>query len=252
MSRFLVVGAGGIGSWLCEGLVRMLEYKDPGSMLLIIDGDNFEPKNKERQAFTNYGNKADVRAAELTPQFPQTFVVPIPRWVVDKMPEGSENEEEPSAIAASDLLKDGDVVYAVVDNFACRALLFETARGIDNIDVFTGGNSEGLDGSIYHYQRRAGVDVTDNPADTHPELANPTDRNPGQMSCQERAEIEGGTQLIATNFTVAALLLGRTQHCIIEGNLPQATESFFDLSLGLVASYDRLAENVLVNSKGGE
>jgi molybdopterin/thiamine biosynthesis adenylyltransferase len=249
--RFIVVGAGGIGGWLVEGLVRMLEYKDPGSMLLIVDGDNFEDKNKERQPFTEFGNKAEVRAAELTPYFPQTFVVPVGKWVVEEALE-VEDEEDAGQISASHLMNDGDVVYAVVDNFACRQLLFDTARQFDNIDVFTGGNGEGLDGSVYHYKRRDGQDLTDNPVDTHPELADPADRNPGQLSCQERAELEGGTQLIATNFMVAALLLLRTQHCIFWDNHPEATESFFDGGLGLVASYDRTADGVLVPSGGGE
>ena len=40
--RFIVVGAGGIGTWLCAGLVRLLEWKYPGSGLIIVDGDNYE------------------------------------------------------------------------------------------------------------------------------------------------------------------------------------------------------------------
>lgn len=229
----------------------MLEYKDPGSMLLLVDGDNFEDKNKERQPFTDFGNKAEVRAAELTPYFPQTFIAPIPKWVVEDS-DNTADDEEGSKITASNLLEEGDVIYAVVDNFACRKLLFETAKNYDNIDVFTGGNSESLDGSVYHYQRRNGQNITDSPLDYHPELVNPPDRNPGQLSCQERAELEGGTQLIATNFMVAALLLGRTQYCVLEGNSPAKTEQFFDLGEGAVVSYDRTTDNILVSSRGGE
>lgn len=245
--RMIVVGAGGIGGWLVEGLARMLEYKDPGSMLIIVDGDNFEPKNKERQAFQEMGNKAVVRASELAKQFPQTFIVPIGKWVVEEAP----NEEEPDnpKISAKGLLQDGDIIYSVVDNFACRKLLFDTARQFDNIDVFTGGNDDQLYGSIYHYQRRDGQDVTDNPVDTKPELADPQDRNPGMLSCQERAELEGGTQLVATNFTVAALLLGRTQYCVLEENEPAVAEMFFDLGAGVATSYDRRTEDVVTREE---
>lgn len=256
MKRMVVVGAGGVGGWLCEGLARMLEYREPGSMLLIVDGDNFEPKNKERQAFQEMGNKAEVRAKELTPQFPQTFIVPIGSWVVDEVPEketeadGEEPENGPK-IAAHKLLKEDDIVFSVVDNFACRKLLFDTAREFQNIDVFTGGNDDALFGSVYHYQRRNGVDITDNPVDTKPELADPPDRNPGLLSCQERAELDGGTQLIATNFAVAAWLLGRVQHCLLEENAPEIGEIFFDLSAGAASAFDRRAELELV-LEGGE
>lgn len=251
--RMVVVGAGGVGGWLLEGLARMLEYRAPGSMLVIVDGDNFEPKNKERQNFAEMGNKAEVRAKELAPLFPKTFVVPMASWVVEEGPKTDDEEADGpgNRIAAAKLLLDGDVVFAVVDNFACRKLLFETARGYDNIDVFTGGNDENLYGSVYHYQRRDGRDITDNPVDTMPELADPPDRNPGMLSCQERAELEGGTQLVATNFAVAAWLLGRTQHCIIEENIPEVAEVFFDLGVCAAQGFDRRADEVLTDVVGG-
>ena len=47
--RFILIGAGGIGTWLAAGLVRLLEWKFPGSALIIVDGDTYEEKNKERQ-----------------------------------------------------------------------------------------------------------------------------------------------------------------------------------------------------------
>lgn len=238
-----MVGTGGVGGWLAEGLARMLEYKDPGSMLILVDGDNYELKNKERQTFTEMGNKAEVKAKELTPGFPQTYIVPVPKWVVDKIADGEEESE--SKILASQLLEEGDVVFAVVDNFACRKLLFDTAREFENIDVFTGGNDDALAGSVYHYARRDGTDVTDHPAEMHAELQDPPDRNPGQLSCQERAELEGGTQLLATNMAVAAWLLGRTQKVIIEALEDTEAETFFDLGIGLAQSFDRKAEKAV-------
>ena len=75
--RVIVVGAGGIGTWLCAGLVRMLEWKFPGSVLVIVDGDNFEAKNLERQDFTQIGNKASVKALELSKQFNETTIFPL-------------------------------------------------------------------------------------------------------------------------------------------------------------------------------
>ena len=246
--RCVVVGIGGIGSWLSDGLVRMLEFKDPGSILILVDGDEFEPKNQERQSFGGLGNKADVKAAELTPYFSKTFIAPKAQWIVESF-DDPELEETETAITAKALLRDGDVVFAVVDNFSARKILFDAAREFDNIDVFTGGNDDALFVSTYHYQRRDGVDITDHPAEYHEDFVNPPDRNPGLMSCQEKAMLRGGTQLIASNITAAAILMGRYQHTIIDGNDPcSAGEIMFDLGVGLAQAKDRTAELILVPS----
>lgn len=246
--KFIIVGAGGIGTWLAAGVVRMLEWKFPGSLLVIVDGDNYEKKNLERQDFSRIGNKASVKALELSQQFTETTIIPIPKWVVADNSEFS-SDESSSRIKASDLLSEGDVVIAVVDNFAARKILFDAASKFDNIDVFTGGNDDALFGSVYHYQRRHGMDVTSHPSTTHDEYNNPPDRNPGELSCQERAQIEGGTQVLATNMAVAAFILGRIQKTIVSNQSPEETEIYFDLGLGMSQPYNRMAEQlVAINS----
>ncbi|MBM3682331.1 MAG: hypothetical protein FJW84_02625 [Actinobacteria bacterium] len=75
--RFIVIGAGGVGSWLIPGLVRILEWKFPGSALVIVDGDSYEPKNKERQDFKEIGPKASIQAMKLTEEFTNTVIIPV-------------------------------------------------------------------------------------------------------------------------------------------------------------------------------
>jgi len=241
--RVVLVGAGGIGTWLAEGVARLLEWKFPGSALIIVDGDNYEQKNLERQNFTKMGNKASVKALELTEKFEKTSFIPVPKWVVGNDFKGVSDEDSPK-IKASDLLNEGDIVLAVVDNFAARKILFDTAANINNIDVFTGGNDDALYGSIYHYQRRDGKDITEHPTTFHPEYENPPDKNPGELSCQERAEINGGTQLLATNMAAAAFILGRINHIIVDNQKPEATEIYFDLGIGKAEPYDRRTAEV--------
>ena len=244
--RFIVIGAGGIGTWLTAGLVRLLEWKFPGSALIIVDGDNYEQKNKERQEFTKIGNKAVVKAHELTPQFPNTTIIPIPKWVVSENFGGVTTEEDAPKIKASDLINEGDIVFAVVDNFAARKIIFDSASRLNNVDVFTGGNDDGLFGSVYHYQKRDGRQKTEHPVAFHPEYENPPDKNPGELSCQQRSEIEGGTQLLATNMAVAALILGRVQKTIVLDQSPEETEIYFDLGLGKSEPYNRLFTSIPV------
>lgn len=233
----------------------MLEYKAPGSMLVIVDGDNYEEKNKERQNFKGAGNKAEVLAAEIQPEFLETMVIPLPQWIVAETAEidPKDTEEDGSApagqVAAKALFADGDVIYAVVDNFKCRRVIIDAASQLDNVDVFLGGNDDKLMSSCYHYRRRNGVDITENPASFKDELENPPDRNPGEMSCAERAKIDGGTQFIAANFAATALLLGRTQHCILTDNDVTATDIFLDTGLGLAQPYDRTTEHATAKAQ---
>lgn len=238
--RFVLVGAGGVGTWLAEGLARMLEYKYPGSALVIVDGDTYEEKNKERQSFSQMGNKAISTAHNLTSSFNNTFFIPVPKWVVSEDFSGVADEESPK-ITASNLISENDVIFATVDNFAARKIIFDAASKLHNVDVFTGGNDDALFGSIYHYQRRDGIDITDHPVVNHPEYENPPDKNPGELSCQDRSKIEGGTQLLATNMAVAAFILGRVQKTIISNQSPEETEIYFDLGLGRSEPYDRRA-----------
>jgi len=242
--RIVLVGAGGIGTWLSEGLARLLEWKYPNSAMLIVDGDNFEQKNLERQSFTQMGNKASVKALELTEKFHNTIIIPVPKWVVsDQHPP---TDDDSNKIKASDLIRENDIVIAVVDNFAARKILFDAASKINNVDVFTGGNDDALFGSVYHYQRRNGHDITAHPVETHPEYQNPPDRNPGEMSCQERAEIDGGTQILATNMAVAAIILGRIQHTIVFEQSPEQSEIYFDLALGMAQPYNRMVTSQIL------
>jgi molybdopterin/thiamine biosynthesis adenylyltransferase len=237
--RFILVGAGGIGTWLAAGLARLLEFKYPGSALVIVDGDTYEQRNLERQSFKTMGNKAIATANELTQQFNNTMFIPLAKWVVDDNFAGVSEEEDSPKIPASSLITENDVVFAVVDNFAARKIIFDAAQNLDNIDIFTGGNDDGLFGSIYHYQRRDGKDITDHPVNTHPEYDNPPDKNPGELSCQDRAKIEGGTQLLATNMAVAAFLLGRVHKTIVANQGPDEAEIYFDLGIGKAEPYDR-------------
>jgi len=241
--RVLVIGAGGVGSILSRGIAMTLEFRAPGSGLIIVDGDSYEPKNRERQMFTGMGNKAIVLASELAQTAEHTAIIPLPKWVVAETPEVEEELEEGETaqgkIAAIDLLDEGDVVFCVVDNFKARKDIFDAAKKFNNIDVFTGGNDDQLYGSIYHYQRKNGEEVTLHPSEMHPEYVNPPDRNPGELSCQERAEIEGGTQLLAVNMGVAAWLLARAHKTIFEEQEDSESEIYFDMAVGLSQPFDR-------------
>jgi molybdopterin/thiamine biosynthesis adenylyltransferase len=50
--RIVLIGCGGIGSQLLPPLVRYLANRpEPRSLLVLVDGDVFEPSNRSRQLF---------------------------------------------------------------------------------------------------------------------------------------------------------------------------------------------------------
>jgi molybdopterin/thiamine biosynthesis adenylyltransferase len=244
--RFVIVGVGGTGGWLAMGLAATIEWTpsiDP-KVLILVDGDNFEPKNQSRQHFMAMGNKAQVRAAELQPMYPSTFIVPDERWVVDNKPD--EEIENTKVVEARELLKEDDlyVVFTAVDNFKTRADIVAAAAEKDNIDLFLVGNDDEYFGSVYHYRRRDGADITANPLEFKPELFDPEDRNPGLMSCQERAAVDGGTQFIWTNMAVAAWAGAKLNEVIVRQTTDSKAwdECMFDLRDGTAQPYFRKIE----------
>lgn len=244
--RIVIVGVGGVGGWLAMSMAAVVAYTDTieDKTMYLIDGDDFEPKNLNRQHFMGAGNKALVRANEITQIYPQVDIVPIPAWIVAEEREKEKAEEGTDIryISAKKLVEDGDVIFPVVDNFACRALICEAAKAVDNVDIFLSGNDDDAYLTVYHYQRRNGEDVTANPVDFKPELADPPDRNPGELSCEERAKIDGGTQLIATNGVVAFWTLYRFIDTVVRGNEDVAAEISADLKHGVAAPMDRREE----------
>ncbi len=245
--RFIVIGAGGIGGWLIRAIAPTIEYTDKIAVedknLIIVDGDVFEPKNATRQDFDMIGPKPTVRCEELAPRYPLVNFAAVNKWVVEKAPEIEEGDEEgeelAATIAASDLIQDGDVIFCVVDNFACRATVTAAAAELENVDLFHAGNDDAYFGSYYHYCRRGGVDVTENPL-WKDEFKNPADRNPGEMSCEDRARIDGGTQLIWTNMAVAAMVGIKFNRFIVQDvREPDTDESYFDFEKVKAGGRDR-------------
>lgn len=244
--RAVVIGAGGTSSHFTPMLIRALEFQAPGSAVIIIDGDSYEPKNAERQIFSKMGNKAAVMRNDNMEAAPNTIVIAKSAWVVAEGQGGQDEEGGVGRIAPSEFLQEGDHVFALVDNHAARKLLFDAAQNFDNIDVYTGGNGDDLTGSIYHYIRRDGADFSLHPAVMHEEFVNPPDRNPGSMSCEERAALEGGTQVSAANQGVSVHLLAKVAHYMLGTPEQRAaseliTEVFFNLANASCESYDWLA-----------
>ena len=64
--NIIIIGLGGVGSILSGHLCRFLNFSDDlPKNVLLVDGDEYESKNFERQEFTRIGNKADITSYQM-------------------------------------------------------------------------------------------------------------------------------------------------------------------------------------------
>ncbi|MBI5654151.1 ThiF family adenylyltransferase [Candidatus Uhrbacteria bacterium] len=186
----IIIGCGGIGSHLAGPLARYLESLGPGHKLTLVDGDNFEDRNKTRQVFDRPGNKAQSVAAKLAESHPGLTVDAVPEFI---KPDNAEF-----------ILDEGVYVMLCVDNHPTRKLVSEAAASYQDIAVISGGN-ELEDGMVQIYVRKGGVDATPPLTHDHPEIADPKGKAPYEMSCEELAKA-GTPQIIFANLTAAVLM----------------------------------------------
>lgn len=221
IQQILVIGLGGIGTCLLPHLCRYLSFGDPQPPpLRFFDGDDFERRNRERQAFQQPGNKAQVKARELRADFPQLSIRGIPEFV--------------TKANAAFYVPERSLVFLAVDNHQSRRTLSRHCRQLQSAILISGGN-EWTDGNVQVYLRWNGTDWTSPLTRFHPEIDQATDST-GLFSC-EAAAADGEPQLLFTNLTVAAHMLA-TFFNVVSGTLCYE-EIYFDLLQGRSESIDR-------------
>jgi molybdopterin/thiamine biosynthesis adenylyltransferase len=200
-----VIGLGGTGGIVARYLVMYLAALDLPIRVILMDGDDFEPKNAERMFFSRYGNKASVMHEDLV----QTLGdAPVTLSAVEQYVT-SENVGE--------LILDGDVVLLAVDNHATRKLVAEhCASAVENVCLISGGNDgvgkdssghlvQGTYGNVQVHRRRDGCDETPSLFAYHPEIAEPSDVLPTEISCTEA--IASVPQIVFSNLAAASAML---------------------------------------------
>ena len=199
-SSIKIIGMGGVGCVALPFLAMFLRSLRRPLRLVLIDGDAFEPGNGARMHFSQLGNKAEVKAAELLGQSDvgQLAVVAIGQYVT------------PENVAR--LIREGDILFLFVDNHATRKLVSDHCQRLDNVALFSGGN-EGVDppreqgtyGNVQIALRRDGVEVTAPLTRFHPEISNPTGGLPSELDCGQLAV--STPQILFANMTVAVAAL---------------------------------------------
>ena len=221
MLAIKAIGIGGIGCALLPFLCRYLQYSGDQARITLIDGDNFERANAPRQAFSRLGNKAEVKARELAQEFDNLSLRAVPEFVT---PEN-----------AARLLKDGDLILLMVDNHASRKLVSDHAATLPAVTLISGGN-DFVDGNVQVFLRREGESLTPSLSRYHPEIAQPQDHNPAELSCEELMA-RGAPQLLFTNLMVASMMLNAF-YAFTQKRLSYA-EVYLDILENLTRPVDR-------------
>lgn len=191
MLEIKVIGIGGIGCALLPFLARYLNFRGERARITLVDGDDFERRNADRQAFGTLGNKAKVKAAEIAREFEGLSFRAVPEFVTE------------ANITQS--IQDGDIIFLAVDNHKTRKLVSNYCEKLVDVTLISGGN-DFTDGNVQVHIRQGSRDLTAPVTRFHPEIQNPTDRSPAEMSCEELME-QGAPQLLFTNLAVASSML---------------------------------------------
>lgn len=189
--RIKVIGLGGIGSYLIEPLCRYLCHKTDYVELMLIDGDTYEDRNRQRQQFVEKGNKATVTRESLRLKFPEIHFRDKPEYIT-----------EDNVVTH---IRENDTVFLCVDNHATRKVVSDRCEELDNVTLISGGNDE-TDGNVIYYARKDGEDITKPPTKLDPKIAKPEDSNPGVTRDGCEARMNTTPQLLFTNLAIASMM----------------------------------------------
>ena len=218
--RAVVIGIGGIGSNLVESLCRTMVFSKGERVtkrLVLVDGDAYETKNRERQRYLSIGNKAEATKEWLQPLFPELEIEAKPRFI--------------DADGAYLFMREDDVIFLGVDNHATRKVVSDQMVKLNNSLLISGGNDK-YDGNVQIHHRKNGEDVTPPLTHQHPEIEFPKDRNPAELACGELIA-SGEPQLLSVNWSIASLMLNAYTVWLESGVFPYR-ELYFDLRTGNV------------------
>lgn len=228
MHTYLLIGAGGTGSHFIGPALAYLEthHRDNGTEweFVIIDGDNYEPKNLERQLF-DPGMVAMNKAEAMAQMYNRYPVRAVPRFI------GEADLQQ--------MFSDGDTVFIGADNHSIRRLVQDRALQLADATVINAGN-EMVDGTVQLFVRRNGQNETPPITFLHPEIVYLGEEDRAPMSCQQVSALPGGGQLILANMAAAQYMLTALYrlHTMPTADL-NWTELSFDIAAGTVHHMDR-------------
>ena len=134
--KILIIGAGGIGSYLASFLERISEQRQPLYDLTIFDDDKVEEKNLSYQNFT----VEDIGKHKVTVLGSNIGIKP------------AISERKEYRVLVSQQLKKYDLVICCVDNLATRRLLYLEGHGEECPVKWLDLRAQGRNGVLISYK----------------------------------------------------------------------------------------------------
>lgn len=208
--KITLVGIGGIGGHLARNVCHFLHAARRPDHVVLVDGDAFEEKNRDRMRFGRPENKAIALARELASAYSGVITVePVPEYVTQE--------------TVVTLVGEGDVVLSAVDNHATRRLLDARCAELADVVLVSGGNDgiegghDGTYGNVQVVRRERGRALTASLTAFHPEITDATDYLPTEQGCLELAQ--NAPQLLVTNVAVASAMLSAFWALVCRGTI---------------------------------
>jgi PRTRC genetic system ThiF family protein len=225
-----IVGVGGTGAFVAEGVCRLLGRRK--ATLVLVDYDRVEPHNLRRQAFYEADIdqfKAKVVAERLARQFGREVTYSVHPY----------SPEAHTSIFRYNYRKwpANGLVIGCVDNPEARKVLSKAIEGQWWIDAGNGEQSgQVLIGNIEDSEALRGSFVTDAgvcamlplPSTQVPELLAPAAPAPVTLDCAEA--VESGDQSPTINQSMASLTVEFVSR-LVSGTLPWMG-AYLDMELG--------------------
>lgn len=226
MKEISIIGLGGIGSLLVGAISRYEESLREAATINLVDGDEYEIKNLDRQEFNEIGkNKATTKKQELQTRFRNIIFNDHPVFIT----ENNVNE----------FVKENSIVLLCVDNHKTRKIVDMAADRLQDVILISGGN-ELIDGNVQIFVKKGGEKITPSLSDYHREIDNPEDKLPTELSCEELMHSE--PQLLFTNLGVATCMTWAYRNALSDNF--KYSEIYFDIDQMKVNSKERKPKSI--------
>lgn len=199
VSSIVVVGCGGVASWMLPPLMKLLMCSEHKPALVLVDGDTIEERNLERQWFTDDDigrNKADALMGK-------NVIDGVAFHVVDSY--YSDGMQLPV---------DGNILFlGCADNHAARRAILNAVDRGQGWAIIAG--NEYTEAEAYYYERG----MKDGPSDPrvyYPSILTDNTGDPTRPAGCTGLAARVSPQLVLANFSAANHLLWLLYHHFVE------------------------------------
>jgi hypothetical protein len=199
VGSIVIIGCGGVTSWLIAPLIKLLEGSDHKPKLILVDGDTIEERNLERQWFSESDigqNKAVALINKLSEGYP------VEPAVTQYFSEG-----------ANLPIEGVPLFLGCADNHAARRAILSTVDQRGGWAVIAG--NEYTEAEAYYYEQSMAGTPSD-PRVYYPSILTDVTGDPLAPRGCTGAAAEAAPQLVLANFSAANHLLWILYHHFVE------------------------------------